>query len=73
MRLRVLLDAPMRHAMRAFIKDRANDPLCSHQYPRKAKHNVIIFTVQLSTCGMQKKHISTVSHSYICQSIYEHK
>ncbi|KAK0408528.1 hypothetical protein QR680_004007 [Steinernema hermaphroditum] len=54
MQVHVLLDGSLEAPARIFVKERSEDPMCSHSYPAVAGHNTLMFRVPLGTCRMQR-------------------
>ncbi|KAK0425346.1 hypothetical protein QR680_009153 [Steinernema hermaphroditum] len=54
MQVHVLLNGSLGAPARVFVKERSEDPMCSHSYPAVAGHNTLMFRVPLGTCRMQR-------------------
>uniref|UniRef100_A0A914BUM2 ZP domain-containing protein n=1 Tax=Acrobeloides nanus TaxID=290746 RepID=A0A914BUM2_9BILA len=54
MQLHVLIEKPLTHSARIFVKDQSRNPLCSLIYPANPDHNALMFRIPLSTCDMKR-------------------
>ncbi|KAE9552252.1 hypothetical protein FO519_004530 [Halicephalobus sp. NKZ332] len=54
MQLHILLEKPLQHPARIFVKEQSANPRCVHHYEEQSDHNALMFRIPLSTCGMQR-------------------
>uniref|UniRef100_A0A7E4VRD8 ZP domain-containing protein n=1 Tax=Panagrellus redivivus TaxID=6233 RepID=A0A7E4VRD8_PANRE len=65
MQLHVLLEKPLTHSARIYVKEQSADPRCVHHYEANSDHNALMFRVPLSTCGMQRIQQKTHRFSFV--------
>uniref|UniRef100_A0AC35FEF5 ZP domain-containing protein n=1 Tax=Panagrolaimus sp. PS1159 TaxID=55785 RepID=A0AC35FEF5_9BILA len=64
MQLHVLLEKPLSHSSRIFVKEQSADPHCVHKYEPNSEHNALMFRIPLSTCGMQRIQYHSTKFSF---------
>uniref|UniRef100_A0A914YYW5 ZP domain-containing protein n=1 Tax=Panagrolaimus superbus TaxID=310955 RepID=A0A914YYW5_9BILA len=64
MQLHILLEKPLSHSSRIFVKEQSADPSCVHRYEPNSEHNALMFRVPLSTCGMQRIQYHSTKFSF---------